>query len=163
MTDDYDAWECAECSGNGWRWQHAQVGERPSDTQEFKSDCPVCAGLGWLGPDADKAYTAQLVERELNAMRASPKQRDTMHSGMRFIETAIAENNVDVVVATFNLMDWESFPIVVHMGLLRCAFRIRASIPSWDAANALLHKRAEAEGKPELSIRLPSPITENQS
>lgn len=41
---------CDICSGDGWVWQSQQVGERESDTQVMKTDCPHCQGI----PECDK-------------------------------------------------------------------------------------------------------------
>lgn len=58
---DLDAWECEQCSGNGWYWKEFQVAERKSDTQELRQDCEVCGGIGYLGPDAEAKSIEQVA------------------------------------------------------------------------------------------------------
>lgn len=57
---DPDASECESCVGNGWYWKECQVGERSTDVQTLKTDCEACAGIGYIGPDAEfkRALTA---------------------------------------------------------------------------------------------------------
>ncbi len=61
--NDLDAWKCERCDGDGWHWESVQVAERKSDTQECKTDCRECGGVGYMGPDA--ARMARLLKGDL--------------------------------------------------------------------------------------------------
>lgn len=57
--EDFDAWECRECAGTGivWWWK-AVTHQFGTDDMKLSEECPECGGLGWRGPDAEKAAQA---------------------------------------------------------------------------------------------------------
>lgn len=70
---EMDTSECDDCAGKGWNWEHQQVAERLSDTQEFKIDCPTCSGRGYVGPDATRRAVAEAAWGvKLPAIQAAP-------------------------------------------------------------------------------------------
>ena len=70
VTQDLDAWKCEHCHGKGWRWQSESVNhgkEIGVENVDLRTHCDACEGIGWCGPDAERAATAakQAAENEL--------------------------------------------------------------------------------------------------
>lgn len=62
MDGCLDAWKCERCHGKGWHWQSESVNHGKAigvESVDLKTHCDACEGVGWCGPDAERAAPAQ--------------------------------------------------------------------------------------------------------
>ncbi|CAN7446928.1 hypothetical protein LJR066_002790 [Acidovorax sp. LjRoot66] len=55
---ELDAWKCDRCHGKGWHWEAVSINhgkEIGVENVDLKTSCDDCEGVGWCGPDADRA------------------------------------------------------------------------------------------------------------